>query len=185
MVQILKQKRAPLPDAIFVIDGSHQKCCGSKYSERLSYKYKWSPCFNVSFIIERVLGTIVAFNLDEAASKHDVTVLRESWFYNNIEQIMNGWIIIADKGYKNTTEIAAQVKKNDKRRQNFSKNFWKTFNSARVDVERVFAHFFYNKFKLLGNWPGKHKKTFEEWSLNVICCIILYNILKIKNQAVI
>ncbi len=87
-----------MSDALFSLDGSHTRCTGRNYTERLSFKYRWLPCFNVLFIIERVFGTVCAFNIDPAASKHDITVLKESWFYQNLNEIMDGWMILADKG---------------------------------------------------------------------------------------
>ena len=184
MVQILKQKNAPMPHAIFTLDGSHARCTGRNTTERLSHKYHWLPCFNVLFVIERVFYTICAFNLDKSARKHDLTVLRESWFYQNLDEIMNGWIILADKGYigvQHSKCIAAVLKKGMTGRKHFSKNYWHQMNAARADSERVFADFFYNKFTQLGAWKGKSKETFVEWSLNVICAIILYNVQKIHN----
>ena len=186
MVNILKQRNAPMPDAIFTMDGSHTRCTGRHISERMSHKYKWLPCFNSLFIIERVFYTICAFNLDQSASKHDITVLRESWFYQHIETIMNGWIILADKGYigaeKDTRCVAAVLKKNMEGRKHFSKKYWYHFNAARADSERVFADFYSNKFTQLSDWKGKSKETFIEWSLNVICGIIFYNVLKLETN---
>ena len=183
MVKILKKKKVSMPDAIFSLDGSHLRCTGRHITERLSHKYHWLPCFNALFVIERVFGTVCAVNLDPQARKHDVTVLREAWFYNNIEEIMGEWIILADKGYQGvqheTSSMAVVLKRNQKNRNKYSKRFWKEINSARADSERIFSHFFYNKFTQLGNWKGKSKQTFEDWALNVICCVILYNVLKI------
>ena len=183
MVKMLKKKNSPMPDALFAIDGSHARCTGRQFKERLSHKYKWLPCFNVTFIIERVLGTVCAFNIDASASKHDLTVLREAWFYNHIDEIMDGWIILADKGYvgveKETSCIAAVLKKKSKGRSKLSKDYWYKMNVARSDVERIFAHFFHNKFAQLGRWPGKSKTTFLDFSANVTCCIILYNMVKL------
>ena len=184
MVNVLKQQGAPMPYVLFSLDGSHARCTGRKYKTRLSHKYKFLPCFNVLFIIERAFMTICSFNLDESSSKHDLTVLRDTWFYNNIEEVMDGWLIIADKGYdgvlKEVNNIAAAVKVNDKRRKWFSKAFWREHNAARAGVERCFAFFFWNKFTKLAQWRGKSKETFQDWALNVICCIIMYNVLKIK-----
>ena len=82
MVQILKAKRAVMPHCWCTMDGSHVHASGRNFSERLSYKYNsTSACFNVLFIVERVFGTVCAFNIDASARKHDITVLRESWFY--------------------------------------------------------------------------------------------------------
>eukprot|EP01084_Bolivina_argentea_P139430 245281_1 len=121
-----------MPDAIFAVDGSHTRCTGRNISERRSHKYHWLPCFNVMFIIERALGTICAFNIDPAASKHDITVLRESWFYQNIDIIMDGWMILGDKGYlgaqKETKCIAAVLRKNMEERNNYSRQYWYNFN---------------------------------------------------------
>ena len=129
-------------------------------------------------MIERVFGTVCAFNLDPSGKKHDVNVLRESFFYQHLDEIQQGWLVLADKGYTNEKVIVAAVKKNDRRRKQFSKTFWKQLNTARSESERVFAHFFANKFPLLGHWKGKAEDTFEDWALNVTCCIILYNWLK-------
>ena len=82
MVEILKAKGVQMPDAVASMDGSHVKCRGRKKKESLSHKYKCTTaCFNVLFIVERVFGTVCAFNIDASARKHDITVLRESWFY--------------------------------------------------------------------------------------------------------
>ena len=67
-----------------------------------------------------------------------------------------------------------------KAKNQFSKVYWKKLNVARSDVERIFGDFFYNKFKQLGKWTGKSKATFIEFSANVICCIILYNAIKLN-----
>ncbi len=182
MVELLKKKGVPMPDAIFSVDGSHTRCNGRHYTERWSHKYHWLPCFNVMFIIERAFGTVCAFNIDPAASKHDITVLRESWFYQNLDQIMDGWLILGDKGYvgahKEVKCIAAVLKKNMDERNAYSKDYWYKFNVARSDVERIFGDFFHNKFAQLSKWPGKSEKTFIHFSANVTACIIMYNVLK-------
>ena len=69
---------------------------------------------------------------------------------------------MVDKGYVgiDSHNIAASMKKNDKRRNWYSKEFWHIFNGARADSERVFAHFFYNKFTQLSHWPGKGPESF-------------------------
>ena len=183
MVQILKKRKAHMPHALFTLDGKHARCTGKQHSERLSWKYRWQPCFNCLFVIERVFGTVCAFNLDKEAKKHDITILRESSFFQNVEQQLDGWLVLADKGYIGIESelIAPAHKRESKKRKEFNrtnkycKTFWKSFNDARNDSERQFSHFFYNKFSLLGNWPGKSKKTFNEWARSVICCLILYN----------
>ena len=182
MVKILKQKGAPMPDAIFSVDGSHTRCTGRDIQERVSHKYRWLPCFNVMFLIERVFGTIVAFSLDPAATKHDIKVLKESWFGRELDEVMDGWIILADKGYIGYKGkcVAPVLRLNMKERKAYSKNYWYNFNVARSDVERIFGDFFYNKFKQLGKWTGKSLTTFTEFSANVICCIILYISIKMN-----
>ena len=182
MVKVLKQRGAPMPFAIFSMDGTHTRCTGRHITERRSHKYKWLPCFNALFIIERAFYTICAFNLDASASKHDLTVLRDAWFFQNLEEIMDGWIILADKGYigiERETQCIAAALKQGMKRNNFSKKYWKQMNAARADSERVFGDFFVNKFTQLGAWKGKSKKTFIDWSLNVICCMIIYNVMKL------
>ena len=178
MASILKKRNAALPHALFTFDGKDALCSGKNHAERLSYKYRFLPCFSALFVIERVFGTVCAFNLDPAGKKHDITVLRESYWYQNMEELMDGWLMLGDTGYKNEPAIAAAVRKTDYRRKMFSKSFWKEFNKARSDSERVFAHFFSNKFPLLSNWKGKKHNTFEDWAMNVTCCIILYNFFK-------
>ena len=189
MIQILKRRKAHMPTAIFALDGKHCRCSGKIHTERLSWKYRWQPCFNCLFVIERVFGTVCAFNLDMEAKKHDIEVLRESQFFQNIEEKLNGSIVLADKGYigsKTNLIIPALNKKSRKKRvnrmNNMSDSFWKAFNDARNDSERAFGQFFYNKFPLLGNWQGKSKSTFNEWARSVVCCIILYNYVRRKNK---
>ena len=41
MEQILKQKGAKVPSAIFAVDGSHLRCKGRNIPERRSKKYNW------------------------------------------------------------------------------------------------------------------------------------------------
>ena len=168
-----------MPDALFAVDGSHARCSGQRFSERLSHKWKNRPCFNAMFIIERVFGTICAFNLDPSASKHDIKVLKQSWFYPVIDQMTNGWVILADKGYvgvqKDVDCIAMVLKRNMAERDRYSKSYWRHFNVARAQVETTFADFFHSKFRQLSQWPGKSKETFIDWAANVICCVILFN----------
>ena len=92
-------------------------------------------------------------------------------------------LVLADKGYvgvqNECKSIAVALKKGRKsQRKKFSKQYWYNFNSARSQVERVFAHMFSNKFTQLSRWPGKSRDTFLEFCSNVICSIILYNVLK-------
>lgn len=183
MVEILKLKNAPMPQVPLSLDGKHARCLGKHHTERSSWKLRFQPCFNCLFIIERVFGTVVAFNLDKSARKHDIRVLRESEFYQNLDEIMDGWYILADKGYIGVdvkSVVPAMDKKKMKQRKRWPKLFWKQFNDARNDSERTFSHFFYNKFSTLGNWQGKSQNTFVEWSSCVVCCIIMWNYLKIS-----
>ena len=97
MRQILKTKGAPMAEALFALDGTHARCTGRNIPERLSFKYRFLPCFNVLFVTERVLNTICAFSIDPKSRKHDITVLREASFYPKLDEIMQGWNILADK----------------------------------------------------------------------------------------
>lgn len=188
MVKILAQKNDPMPHALFAVDGSHIRCVGRKnHAERHSKKYGYWPAFNLCIVVERCLGTIVAFNLDPSSQKHDIKVLREAWFFPQLDEIMKGQggIILADKGYvgiqKSTSDhkgvncIAASYKLNMKGRKSCSNQFWFKMAVARGEVETTFAKFFYNKWPQLAHWPGKADKTFDDWAANVICCIIIYN----------
>ena len=185
MVKILKQRDAPLPHILFTLDGKHARCRGMQFIERLSWKFHWKPCFNCLFIIDRTLGTVCAFNLDQSTKKHDITVLRDSDFMQNVEEILNGWYVLADNGYagiqKQSSLIVPAPKLSSKKRKIYPPSFWKAFRDARNDSERIFGHVFYNKFPLLGDWPGKSKNTFVEWASSVVCCIILYNYFKIHS----
>lgn len=187
LMQINERRGALMPHALFTMDGKHALCTGRTRSERLSHKYKWLPAFNALFIIERVFGTVCAFNLDGAATKHDVTIFKESSFYQQMEEVLDGWTIMADRGYEGIDDnnIAASMKTPDERRQFYSKEFWKIFNTARGDSERVFAHFFYNTFHQLSRWPGKGDNSFVDWAKNVTCCIVIYNWLKLRRAATI
>ena len=183
MVKMNKLLRKPMPHALFTMDGKHARCFGAKCKKRLSYKYKFIPCFNVLFLIERAFGTVCAFNLDEHTSKHDITILRESSWFQNLEELTNGWIVMADKGYigHDASNIAACLRSNMSGREKYSPQFWEQLKIARSDSERVFAQFFFNKFYQLANWKGKGVNSFKDWALNVTCCIIIYNELKIRN----
>lgn len=188
MKSILKRKGAELPEVLFALDGSHARCTGRNIKERLSFKYRWLPCFNVLFVTERVLNTVCAFSIDPQAKKHDITVLREAWFYKHLDDIMDGDIILADKGYvgcqSEVESIAAVLKLNMPGRKHFTKQYWRSFNVARSECERVFGDFFHNKFSQLGHWPGKSKQTFMDFSTNITCCIILYNSIKHKSHLI-
>ena len=171
-----------LSDATFSIDVSHTRCTGRDNLRIVSRKCNWLTCFNVTFLIERVFGTVVAFTIDPAATKHDIRVLRESWFGMELDDIMDGWIILADKGYIGFEGkcVAAVLRSNMKERKAYSREYWYNFNVARSDVERIFGDFFHNKFQQLGKWKGKSTTTFTEFSANVICCIIFYNSMKMN-----
>ena len=126
------------------------------------------------------------------AKKHDITILRESTFFQTIDHELGAWIVLADKGYVGieTELIAPALKDSSKKRKKFNETvnhhqtFWKAFNDARNDSERQFAQFFYNRFKILGNWPGRSKDTFNEWARCVVCCIILFNSSRLRNQQI-
>ena len=188
MKSILEARGVPMPHAIFALDGSHARCTGRNVRERLSFKYHFLPCFNVLFVTERAMKTICAFSIDRKARKHDITVLRESWFYPKLDEIMQGWIILADKGYvgcsKEVSCIAAVLRDDMDDRSLFSNEYWRNMNVARGECERVFGDFFHNKFTQLGKWPGKAKDTFTDFSMNVTCCIILYNLIKVNQQKI-
>jgi len=183
MVKFNKILQKEMANALFTMDGKHAKCLGICYKERLSHKYHFIPCFNCLFVIERTFGTICAFNLDKSATKHDLTVLRESEWFQDLVTLTNGWIIMADKGYigHDTANIAACIRTDMKLRKFWSPHFWKQFQIARSDSERAFAHFFVNKFSKLANWKGKGPKSYQKWALNVTCAIIIYNDLKLRN----
>ena len=100
MVRVLKARNALLPHAVFALDGSHARCTGRHIRERLSFKYRWLPCFNVLFVTERVLNTVCAFSLDQRCRPHDMTILREAPFFRDLNETMQGWIILADKGLR-------------------------------------------------------------------------------------
>lgn len=183
MVKVNQQRGKRMPHALYSLDGKHAKCRGLHFKHRKSKKYKCKiPCFNVLFVVERTFGSICAFNLDESSRKNDIRVLRESHWFQNLQELTDGWIIMADKGYVGikAPNIAFTLKANMKR-EKWSPQFWHELTQARADSERVFAHFFVNKFKQLANWPGKGKKAFKDWALNVTCGIIVYNELKFRH----
>lgn len=168
--------------------------------------------FNVMFVTERVLNTVCAFNLDQRAAKHDITILREAPFFRDLNKIMLGWNILSDKGKVQCTcslktiqpcrfcsytsgyvginkshlggaDCIAAIARKDmvEVRTKYSKTFWRHFNIARGECERVFGDFFHNKFSQLGKWPGKSQKTFVDFSANVVACIVLYNVIKVNS----
>ena len=183
MVELNKRIGKEMPHALYTMDGKHARCLGARKPERQSPKYNFHPAFNALFVTERTFGTICAFNLDESSRKHDITILRESKWFNSLELNANGWIIMADPGYlgTKTDNIAATIKYSSKKKRNqWSPEFWKELQLARADAERVFAHFFVNKFPQLANWHGKGKNAFTDWALNVTCAIIMFNELKLR-----
>ena len=184
MVELNKRIEKEMPHALYTMDGKHARCLGARKRERRSQKYNFHPAFNALFVTERTFGTVCAFNLDESCRKHDITILRESKWFNSLELIANGWIIMADPGYlgSQTDNIAATMKYTSKKKRNqWSPEFWKELQLARADAERVFAHFFVNKFPQLANWKGKGPNAFKDWALNVTCGIIVYNELKLRH----
>ena len=98
MVSILKLKKRPAPTALFSVDGSDLRCTGRHIAERRSRKYRWLPCFKITAVIERVLGTVCAVNVEPASTVHDIKTLRQAAFFQDIEKTMSGWIILSDKG---------------------------------------------------------------------------------------
>ena len=183
MVQVNVKRGVKMPYVLFTLDGKHARCTGRHRRERRSFKFHWLPAFNALFIIERVFGSVVAFNLDGAATKHDSRILRESEFFRHINELLCGWVVLGDKAYGgiDSDNIAAGMKKNDKRKAAYSKDFWHCFHGARGDSERAFAHFFFNKYTQLNHWTGKGDGSFVDWAKNVTCCIALYNFVKLSN----
>ena len=97
MVEINKIKGAPMPNCCLSMDGKHCMCKGARRNRMSKKLNHHKPCFNALFLAERTLNTIVAFNLDESSTKHDISVLRESHWFQNIEELAHGWCIMADK----------------------------------------------------------------------------------------
>ena len=71
--------------------------------------------------------------------------------------------------------IAALLKKNMVRRKDFSKTYWRDLSVARSVVERIFGVFFHNRYKLLSQWNGKSRSTFDEYAALIYCCIVIHN----------
>ena len=186
MMAVNKKRGKSMAHALYTMDGKHVRCLGSHIKVRMSHKHKFKPCFNCLFVIERTFGTVCAYNLDECATKHDLTMLRQSSWYQNLIELTDGWIIMADKGYVgvNFPTIAPCLKKNDKRKKLYSHDFWFNLQTARSDSERVFAQFFVNKYKQLAYWPGKGPNAFRNWAMNVTCGIIVYNEFKLLHARV-
>lgn len=98
MSDILRVQNRPIPSALFAVDGSDTRCTGRHINERLSFKYGHHlPCFKVTFIGDRLLGSVCAVNIEPASTMHDIKTLRRSVWFQSIEKTMNGSIILADK----------------------------------------------------------------------------------------
>ena len=150
MTALLDTRNKPMPNCVFNMDGKHAICKGLHIFERLSPKFNFHhACFNVLFVTERVFGTICSFTLDKSVHKSDVAVLRQSTWFQDLEELTEGGVIMADKGYvgAGSASIAAQQKKGSKKRNKFSPAFWSEMCKARSDCERIFSHMFVNK------WP--------------------------------
>ena len=96
MSALLELKRKPMPGSALNMDGKHAICKGLHIFDRLSQKFNFHhACFNLLFVTERVMGSVCAFTLDSDARKHDINVLRESTWYQNLAEMANGAIIMA------------------------------------------------------------------------------------------
>jgi hypothetical protein len=96
---------------------SQQELVQSITGNRVSTDYSWL----------RTFGTICACNLDEAATKHDITILRESAWFQNLDELMQGSIIMAHEGYigSGCANVAPCLKRNDPHRLNYTTTFWR------------------------------------------------------------
>ena len=150
MIQLLQKAGKPMPDCLFNLDGKHARCKGLTKFERLSAKFNFhQACFNVLFVTERVFGTVCSLSLDKSVHKADISILRESTWFQDLQQLTHGGIIMADKGYVGigSSCIAVQQKKGSKKRKLFPSAFWSELSKARSTCERIFSHVFVNK------WP--------------------------------
>ena len=102
------KKNALMLFQLYTLDEKHALCTGRNVAERHNFKYRWLPCYKVLFLTERVFGTVCAFDMDEAASKHDSTVLRDSKFLRDADGILDGWMVMADKGYTGSKTSTVQ-----------------------------------------------------------------------------
>ena len=168
-----------LSNVLFVLDGAHKRCKGHKHRESLSWKYKWLPCYNIMFVVERVTGTIVAFTLHPHTMYHtDTTMLESSDF---AEKYRAEWgPVLVDSGYANNARFAAipGKKKHQHLKTIYSKQFFRKMKRSRMIVEQTFGIFFTSKFPRLGHWQGTGKYAFSEWSDNVVAAMILFNVMK-------
>ena len=150
MMHLLELAGKPMPGCLFNLDGKHARCKGLNKFERLSAKFNFhQACFNVLFVTERVLGTVCSLSLDKSVHKADITILRESTWFQELQDLTHGGIIMADKGYVGigSSCIAVQQKKGTKKRKMFPSAFWSEMSRARSTCERIFSHVFVNK------WP--------------------------------
>ena len=74
--------------------------------------------------------------------------------------------------------IATVLRRNMKERKRYPRRYWYEFNAARGQVEASFADLFHSKFRFISRWTGKSKTTFIDFSANLLCCVILYNLIK-------
>ena len=172
MNKLLAMANKPMPNCSLNLDGKHARCKGLRKFERLSAKFNFhQACFNVLFVTERVFGTVCCLTLDKSAHKADIRVLRESTWFQELEQLTHGGIIMADKGYVGIESscIAAQQKKGMKMRSKFPSSFWSEMSKARSTCERVFSHIFVNKWPQLSMFFASEDKLFHDYI--VLLCL--------------
>ena len=184
MKEILRNKNETMIDALLYLDGTHKLTVGRNDKNKRSWKYHWRAAWSHLFVIDRIFGMINAVNVGNPACKHDITVLKESNFGINFDNILNDmYYCLGDNAYYgfNKKQFAAMPKQTSYQYKLLDSKFMYEHKKCRASVEHFFAKFFINQNIRLNYWTMKGKKSLPLLNCTLICAIILWNQIKIWN----
>ena len=178
MNKILINTNQEFVESLFYLDGTHKLTVGRNDRNKRSWKYKWKPAWSHLFVIDRIFGIITAVNTGNPAWKHDLTVLKESDFGVNFDNLINElYYCLGDNAYFSFKhkQFCAMPKKTSYLYKLLDKKFLYNHKKCRVEVEHFFARFFINQNLRLNRWTLKGKNSLKLLNCNLICAIILWN----------
>jgi len=178
MNKILHNTNSDLKNAILYLDGTHKLTVGRNDVNKRSWKFHWRAAYSHLFVVDRIFGVIVAANVGNPSRKHDCTILKESTFGINFDQMLTElYYCLGDNAYYNfkKEQFAAMPKKTSHMYHFLDKNFMYKHKKCRVTVEHTFAKFFINQHTRLNEWTFKGPKALALLNCNLICAIILWN----------
>ena len=179
MIEILKLRRAPLPNALFAVDNKCTRTLGKTRKENLCWKFKFRPGFNNMFVRDRVLGFFCYIDVGHPGSRNDVRIFKESALFSKLgEAIGPTAVMLADAAFVlNNTIVQKYVlaipskRKHPQLYAQAKESFWDKAKQSRNFIEQDFGILFVSQWPGIESWNGHGEQSEKPYKqhLTSIC----------------